>query len=337
MTLTIAIPTFNRNDLVADVVGRLLGQDERAYQLLVIDNCSPEPVESTLEDTLGRKTMERLTVVRNEVNIGGPANVVRCFQLCETDWLWILGDDDVPADGCVRRILNEAEAHPSSVFHVFNRPVTLEIPAYSETRGRDGLLQRIDDFTTYGTVGFLSTGVYRASRLKPLVKYGYHYAYTWYPHMAMLLMALGTDGVCSFVNETIVADVNQAPSGQLWNWMHVSLGATAMLDLPLSQLARRKLQKVLRDGNRPARFAVDLARRSLVEGDRDQNLYVFDQINYRLGFRDPSLVHRVNARLWRLVVRYPELAFPAIRLVSRLVRPGVEPPRLPERMPESFR
>ena len=337
MRLTIAIPTFDRNDLVADAVGRLLGQDERAFRLLVIDNCSPEPVERTLEAALGRETREKVTLVRNAVNIGGNANIVRCFELCETEWLWILGDDDVPADGCVRRILNAVEAHPTSVFHVFHRPATLEIPAYSETVGRDGLLKRIDDFTTYGTVGFLSTGVYRASRLKPFVKYGYHYAYTWYPHMAMLLMALGTDGVCSFVNEAIVADVNRAPSDQLWNWMHVSLGATAMLDLPLSQLARRKLQKVLRSGNRPSRFAVDLARRSLVEGDRHQNLYVFDQINYRLGFRDRSLVHRVNGRLWRLVVRYPEYAFPAIRLLSRLARPGVEPPSLPERMPESFR
>lgn len=46
----------------------------------------------------------------------------------------------------------------------------------------------------------------------------------------------------------------------------------------------------------------------------------------RLQFRDRSVVRKVQVRLWRSVLRYPEPAFLGSAWLSRLVRPGKELP-----------
>lgn len=54
-------------------------------------------------------------VVRKRANIGANANVLRCFELCETEWIWILGDDDHGLPGAVDKILAHLGRRPTTV------------------------------------------------------------------------------------------------------------------------------------------------------------------------------------------------------------------------------
>ena len=61
--LTVAIPTFNRNHLLLACVERLLPQLGEC-ELLIIDNCSDTPVETTLGPWLERLGTAKVRIVR---------------------------------------------------------------------------------------------------------------------------------------------------------------------------------------------------------------------------------------------------------------------------------
>ena len=101
MHLTIAIQTYNRPNELLVLLHRLLPMLDSRCKVLIVDNCSEEPVAEKQRRVLGDWPRVDLTIVRNRVNVGGGANILRCFELCQTEWLWVLGDDDLPTEGAV--------------------------------------------------------------------------------------------------------------------------------------------------------------------------------------------------------------------------------------------
>src|SRR5262245_2262452 len=99
--LTIAIPTFDRNDLLCTHVTRLLPQLTPEVRLTILDNSSPRPVSEDLARLLEKNSEAKVDIVRHQFNIGAAANILRCIELCQTPWIWILGDDDQPLDNAV--------------------------------------------------------------------------------------------------------------------------------------------------------------------------------------------------------------------------------------------
>lgn len=87
MKLTIAIPTFNRNEILEKHIQFLLPQISEECTLLIIDNCSMVSVENTIGYLLSKYPLLNYKIIRNKVNIGGNANILRCVELCETEWL----------------------------------------------------------------------------------------------------------------------------------------------------------------------------------------------------------------------------------------------------------
>ncbi|RZK28376.1 MAG: glycosyltransferase family 2 protein, partial [Hymenobacter sp.] len=106
--LTIAIPTYNRNERLARSLEILVPQLSAGVKLVIIDNCSSVPIKDTVEPYL----LSNVKVVRNTYNIGMAANILRCFENCDTEWLWVLGDDDPPHKNAVEIIIQEIKAHP---------------------------------------------------------------------------------------------------------------------------------------------------------------------------------------------------------------------------------
>ncbi len=104
--LTIAIPTYNRARHIG-VLLDLLKQDlrglESEVEVLVSDNASsdetPQVVAGFLLDYPSGLSL------RNDSNIGADGNIGQCFNRAQSDYLWILGDDDAPAEGVVRAVV----------------------------------------------------------------------------------------------------------------------------------------------------------------------------------------------------------------------------------------
>lgn len=105
--LTIAIPTYNRAPYLGVLLDRLMVDhaDElgRSFLVLVRDNASTDGTRELLGKYAGRNGF---TYVMNPENIGPDLNVAACFEACRTEYLWILGDDDLPMEGCVLQVVD---------------------------------------------------------------------------------------------------------------------------------------------------------------------------------------------------------------------------------------
>lgn len=104
--LSITIPTYARaahlTQLLNALVVELAGLEDRV-EVLVSDNASPDDTPTVCADFVRRFPSAR--IIRNDENLGADRNMVQCFTLATGDYLWILGDDDIPKAGVVAKLL----------------------------------------------------------------------------------------------------------------------------------------------------------------------------------------------------------------------------------------
>lgn len=77
-TLSICIPTYNRADIVVDIVRRILSISDSRLRVLVQDNCSSDNTVESLNSIIDN----RLYLFKNPINYGGAKNSV--LSLCHS-------------------------------------------------------------------------------------------------------------------------------------------------------------------------------------------------------------------------------------------------------------
>jgi abequosyltransferase len=237
MSLTIGIPTYNRNQKLYANLLRLLPNvtDEK---VLVVDNGSDISVEETLKDLHIKFPHVDLKIYRNRSNIGITANFMRCFEYCSTDWLWILSDDDPIYDTALTTIHSDINRHSDFVF--FNYASSMVETGYSVftairdesyvTQGFNEFVLRFDSFVN--TI-FISSGVYNVQRVLPNLRIGYMFGYSLAPHIAMVMYSLGESGKCLFSTEKLVEFLPPADS-DTWSRLAYTQVIMLLLELPTS-------------------------------------------------------------------------------------------------------
>jgi glycosyltransferase involved in cell wall biosynthesis len=90
MKVTVAIPTYNRPQLLAEAIASVLAQSYRDIRILVLDN---GPSKET-EEVVASFHAPNMEYHANAENIGGWRNMNQAFDLCESEYLNIFHDDD---------------------------------------------------------------------------------------------------------------------------------------------------------------------------------------------------------------------------------------------------
>ena len=106
---TVAIPTYNREDMIRGTLESVLRQDIDDLEILVIDDQSRDRVleiAASYEDP-------RLRIIRNDENVGLFGNFNRCIELARGPLLRILCNDDRLTEGCLRREVEFLEENPN--------------------------------------------------------------------------------------------------------------------------------------------------------------------------------------------------------------------------------
>ncbi|MGM9481902.1 glycosyltransferase family 2 protein [Roseateles sp. NT4] len=312
--LTIAIPTFDRNEVLAQTVAALLPQLGPDVSLVIRDNASPRPVAQTLAELVAGADVR---IVRNPWNIGGNANILRCLETCETEWLWILGDDDLPDADAVARVLGDVRAAHADLVGVNYRSELYDRRLDLELRGGDDFLARMDSLSN---VLFLSASVLRAPALQRHLRLAYAYAYSNMPHVLALLLALGGQGRVRLSTQHI-ATWCEADAGSSWSVVNASLAFPTVLDLPLPQRQRRLLARKVEADVHPE--LLGLARQLLAlacaDGDAAAARWAWRQMRLRRFGGGPLSARRLLAWLLGWLFVAPPLARPVVEAVARAV------------------
>lgn len=325
--LTITIPTYNRNERLNKSLRLLLPQlqhDPTFYKLLFLDNCSPVPIAETLPEVLDSFPDIPYQIIRNKQNIGANANIMRCFELCETEWIWCLSDDDPVLPTAVATIRQTLLDYPD--YDYYNFPYADHRKHTYVTTGIEDFINQLD---TSANLPWISSSFHRTANMQANLKYGYQFAYSMLPHVATLLMSLGTQGKCCMSSMLIMAEnLDPTPFEHNWSIVSFAIGAPVIYDIPLPYATRQVLAKRLL----VTHFGESINLRSIViqlllvyftgkEGtdrfDHGNLMYNFNQIvgrNYYLR----NHFGRLGLKLayYRLMVRFPRLTAKVLNLLG---------------------
>lgn len=235
--LTIAIPTYNRPTALKETLSKLLPQlqNDVYCKLIVIDNCSDIPAQQIV-DELGISLPDfRFLIIRNSVNIGMGANIMRCFELCESPWLWVLSDDDNPTENAVEIILKDAKAKHSYAF--YNIPV-LKAQAFSGSDPDHRYGSSFISLLEYvgGRIDFqacLSASVFCMDSIRPFIKEGYLAANTGVPHLFMVYKAL-TRGCSWMISKETIAEYCLPEKDEAWGVMSFAFAMATLFGMARS-------------------------------------------------------------------------------------------------------
>lgn len=104
--LTIAIPTYNRNKylkILLDNIESKVKELKEYVDVVICDNCSHDET-FTLVNRYIDSGFE-INYIRNSENIGAVRNVIKCFEIAKTKYVWICGDDDIIPQKTINKVV----------------------------------------------------------------------------------------------------------------------------------------------------------------------------------------------------------------------------------------
>lgn len=124
--LEIIIPTYNRKAKLRRTLDLMLGLDSpvRNCSITILNNCSNDGTFEMLEDYASK--YPNLKFITNVRNIGGDANITRCYEIASKKYVWVVGDDDsydfTHFDEVENAIREEYDAIVVADFHLIQKP-----------------------------------------------------------------------------------------------------------------------------------------------------------------------------------------------------------------------
>lgn len=100
--LTIAIPTYNRCELLLQTLNSVEQQRVGGVEVIVSDNASTDDAEGKV-----KKYCREHNIIyhRNAENLGMDANFLNCLQMAKGEYIHLLSDDDILLPGAIEKIL----------------------------------------------------------------------------------------------------------------------------------------------------------------------------------------------------------------------------------------
>jgi glycosyltransferase involved in cell wall biosynthesis len=274
--------------------------------LLVIDNCSPKPAADVVTALLERHPGVNSRLVRNAVNVGVDANLLRCIELADTEWVWTLSDDDVVSPDAVSTILRTLRQAPDSTFISFALPGG-ERPADIATVGRPEFVRRIDSLRH---LTLISNNIYNRPRVRNFVNVGHSYAYSNLGYLAVPLVALGRDGKALLSKDSLVTGHQDSADDDVrWSFIHFSMGIMTLLELPMDHETQRALsQKLNASFGAHEAVTLRLAANACATNDARRAVYLYNAYAYRTFYFNRSPIRALKVWAYRWLVRYPHFA-----------------------------
>ena len=193
--LTIAIPTFNHHNLLKKQIINLLPQLTSNINLYILDNCSNPPMRVFLENE-GINTSQ-FTIIENNQNIGGDANILKCYSIVKTGWIWVLSDDDLIQKDALTKLMKIISENSDTVF--------INLHAL---KNKQGLTKGYNEFcknACYWATFSISHCIFNMDKFANYLPYYEKQVKTHQPQLLTLLKYLkeNNDDICFFSNVNI--------------------------------------------------------------------------------------------------------------------------------------
>lgn len=210
--LTICIPTYNREKELKGNLDALCPYLTDDVKVLVRDNCSTKydvhTVTKPYEDKYGIK------VVRNKVNVGMNANIAKAFEECDTDWLWVLGDDDFVIPEAIHIVIDTIKQHSDALYLKFNSDVDRTVI------GINGFCEAMKPIHEFAGTFFISETVHNIKKTKDYTYWHYELLSSMIGQILRVIKCLidRPEEECVFVKTRVLQE-----HGEDITWNHTHL------------------------------------------------------------------------------------------------------------------
>ncbi len=108
MKISILLTTYNGASCIKETVDSLLKQNYKNYEIIAHDNSSKDNTVGILKSYKNPK----IKIYINKINLGYPKNLEGARQKATGDILFLMGQDDLLADGVLQKINDTFQANP---------------------------------------------------------------------------------------------------------------------------------------------------------------------------------------------------------------------------------
>ena len=129
--LSICIPIYNRLSYLEKMLSRFMEDVDlfkNEIHLFIADNCSQDDLGSCCNkyQSMGLN----ISYQRNKENIGPDRNFELCFHNGRGKYTWLLGSDDIPVSGFLRKLIPQLKQNDYGLFHLSMKPRKEELAEY---------------------------------------------------------------------------------------------------------------------------------------------------------------------------------------------------------------
>jgi len=165
---SICIPAY-KSRFLPECIQSILQQSVADFELIVLNDCSPEPVE----DIVLQYADNRIHYYRNEKNVGAVdlvKNWNKCLHLAKGEYILIMGDDDRLALDYLQTFIELIQAYPNlTVYHCRSKIINAQGEVVMLTPSQanfehvyDSIWHRLEQYRS----NYISDYVYHTESLK---------------------------------------------------------------------------------------------------------------------------------------------------------------------------
>ena len=224
MNLCVTIPTYSRPNQLLKTLEQLNRINIDGLNLIVNIQINPSNKEDIIKYKnnlagLAKKNIKEIVLNVNNVNIGAPANILRSIEsVCDYDWIWLLGDDDIiePDAGVI--IKEELEKAKKLNYSVVKFSSNLNENSKREfvTKDVENILSKeVLDFDYFSNLLFMSNYIYRGKDVKKAFSNAYLYTGSFASHVILMLLVAKIGGSFYMTKREIVQ--SSLPEEGKWN------------------------------------------------------------------------------------------------------------------------
>jgi len=178
--LEIFIFTYNRAQSLSATLGQLTAEPVRSCRITVLDNHSTDATPEVC--ATARNSLPNLHHIRHPKNIGGLANYLRAIELAQSEYTWVICDDDSFNFTKAADLFDEVRKAETDI-------ISVGVHGHTLPGGQTGTLRTFaaqNDF--FLSHSFVPSMIFRTALFDPdCIRAGYDNIDTMFPHFPFLI------------------------------------------------------------------------------------------------------------------------------------------------------
>jgi abequosyltransferase len=111
--LSICIPTYNRAEFLLNNLNTLSKIISRGVEIVVSDDASTDNTKEVVEDFIHKNPKINIKYIESKERIFFDKNLIKIVDNASGKFCWLLGDDDLPKVGSIKKIISVIEEYPN--------------------------------------------------------------------------------------------------------------------------------------------------------------------------------------------------------------------------------